>query len=355
MRQAFILFLIFLGLLSSSIVDAQIDTQALNNLFTFYNFGGTPGVSVVIVKDGETLFQNAYGVADIKNSVPATTDTAFHLASVGKQMTALAVLMLSAEGALSLDDSIVKYLPQLKPWAAKVKIRNLLYHTSGIPDYYDEIEESYRRPSNSQAIRYLAHLGRLDFQPGKRFKYSNSGYDTLGALVEKVSGQRFGDFMQQRIFTPAQMNNSFAFDKARRKASKHALGYAPVRRGYVLDDTSALNDLHGSGSIYSTVEDLAKYDSALFGYKFVSKEILEQAFASGKLNNGRVLNYGFGWDLLVDPDLNLPYYGHSGEWMGFSAYYLHYPSLKLSIIVLSNCSCTDAETLAFRAAQIAAR
>ena len=332
--------------------QAQLNQASIDSIFAAYNQPAAPGASVVVVQNGTILFEAGYGFADIKRAIPVATDTAFHLASVGKEMTALAILMLGADGKLSIDDSVAKYLPQFKGWGSKVKIRNLLYHTGGIPDYYEDIEEHYRRPSNLQALKYLAQLARLKFRPGARFDYSNSGYDTLAAIIEKVSGQKFADFMNLRVFSVAQMSNTFAFDKARRSASKRALGYGLDHGEYYLDDTSPLNDLHGSGSIYSTVEDMAKYDNALFSHQFVSKQVLDQAFVTGRLNNGRALDYGFGWDLLIDSDLNQAYYGHSGEWMGFSSYYLHYPNLNLSVIVLSNSSSTDAESLAFQTAKV---
>ena len=265
-------------------------------------------------------------------------------------MTALAIMMLSHQGRLSIDDHVVKHLPVFRKWGEKVTIRHLLYHTSGLPDYYDDIEDEFSRPTNSQALQFLSSLGYLKFRPGAKFDYSNSGYDTLGALIQKVSGQRFGDFMNAHIFAPAGMTNSFAFDNSRRKASKRALGYALDRGKYSLDDTSPLNLMHGSGSIYASVEDLAKYDAALFGYQYLPKVVLDQSFVSGATNRGSSIGYGFGWELGNDNDINQPYYGHSGEWMGFSSYYLRYPTLSLSVIVLANCSDTDAEAIAFESA-----
>jgi CubicO group peptidase (beta-lactamase class C family) len=329
------------------LVLAQPLAARVDALFAEQNKTDAPGASVAVVRDGETILKSAYGLADIEKKIPVSTATAFHLASVGKQMTALAVLMLSNEGKLSIDDPVEKYLPQFRGWGSKVKIRHLLYHTGGIPDYYEDIEDTYAKPTNSQALKFLAQLSYLEFRPGAKFDYSNVGYDTLGALVQKVSGARFGQFMEARVFAPAGMTNSFAFDPARRKVSTRALGYRLERKKYYLDDTNALNGLHGSGSIYASIDDMAKYDAALFGYRYVSKEVLDQAFVSGQTNRGRSVDYGFGWELLNDEDVGEPYYGHSGAWMGFSTYYLHYPARKLSIVVVANCSATDAESLVF--------
>ena len=265
---------------------AQPLVAKIDSLFADQNKPDAPGASVVVVRGGETVFKAAYGLADVERKLLVSTGTAFHLASVGKQMTALAVLLLSSDGKLSIDDPVEKYLPQFRGWGSKVKIRHLLYHTGGIPDYYEDIEETYPRPTNSQALKFLAQLSYLEFRPGAKFDYSNAGYDILGALVQKVSGMRFGQFMDTRVFAPAGMTNSFAFDPARRKLSNRALGYATEGKKYSLDDTNPLNGIHGSGSIYSSVDDMAKYDAALFGYRYVSKEVLDQAFVSGQTNRG---------------------------------------------------------------------
>jgi CubicO group peptidase (beta-lactamase class C family) len=268
-------------------------------------------------------------------------------------MTAVAIMKLVETGKVGLDQPVSRYLPQFRGWGAGVRIRHLLHHVGGLPDYYEDIEESYSRPTNRQALAYLARLAHLKFRPGRRFDYSNAGYDMLGSVIEQVSGQKFGAFMQSEIFAPAGMNSTFAFDSARRKASKRAIGYYRSGRRYEIDDSSPLNLLHGSGSIYSTIEDLLRYDDELFHARLTSTRSLEEIFTAGALSNGRSIEYGFGWDILKDERFGLDYYGHSGEWMGFTSYYLHYPAVGLSIILLSNSSDTDVETLAFDVAMLA--
>lgn len=351
-RLVFVLTLLLTLVAAADKAISQTFAVKIDEVFAPLNNPNTPGASVVVIQDATVLFKKSYGAANIKTGSLIDTDSAFHLASVGKEMTAVAVMMLSAEGKLRIDDYVSKYLPQLRGWGSRIRIRHLLHHTSGMPDYYDDIENTYRRPKNSQALTYLSNIAHLDFRPGSQFDYSNSGYDTLATLVQKVSGQKFADFMNEHIFAPANMSNTFAFDAARRKSAKRALGYGLDHGEYYLDDTNALNDIHGSGSIYSTIDDMAKYDTALFNNFYLKKEIQDQAFTSDKLNNGTKTDYGFGWDILVDDNLNQPYYGHSGEWMGFASYYLHYPGKKLSVIILSNCSKTDAEGLAFATSAI---
>jgi CubicO group peptidase (beta-lactamase class C family) len=324
-------------------------TSRVDEIFSKHNVPGRPGAAVVVVENGTVIFKSGYGFADIDNEVPVATDTAFHLASVGKQISAVAVMLLVKEGKISLEDLVAKHLPQFRGWGARVKVKHLLYHTSGVPDYYEDIEDTYKRPTNAQALKYLKSLGYLEFRPGAKFSYSNSGYDTVGALIQAVSKQKFSDFVDEKIFHPLEMSNTYAFNNARREASKRAIGYYSEDGVYYKDDTSPLNGLHGSGSIYSSVEDMAKYDAALFSGNLLPESLRAQLFVSGKTNKGTSIRYGLGWELGNE---SAPYYGHSGAWMGFSTYYLHYPARKLSVIVVSNDTDADAEGLAFSTAVI---
>jgi CubicO group peptidase (beta-lactamase class C family) len=281
------------------------------SLFTRFQGADSAGAAVVVVGHGTVIAEGAWGLADRGRRVPATPRTAFHLASVGKQMTALAVMMLVEEGRLRYDQPAADVLPELAGWGGAVTIRHLLHHTSGLPDTYD----------------------------------------ALGAIVARVSGQAFGEFMRVRVFAPAGMDDSFAFDEARRHRPGVARGYSHAGRRLVLDDDSSLNLIHGSGSIYSTVEDLARYDRYLFGNRYVKASTLAEAFVPARLTRGREIPYGFGWEL--GRDHGRPYVGHSGGWMGFASYYLRDPVTATSVIVLSNDADADAESLAFRTASLA--
>jgi CubicO group peptidase (beta-lactamase class C family) len=331
--------------------------ERVDEIFSDLDAEGSPGAAVVIVRDGKVLFQGAYGEADLKHGTLVTTDTAFHLASVGKQMTAVEVLQLVEKGKLMLDDPVAKFLPELRGWADKVTVRQLLLHTGGLPDVYDALEESggkpgHQDPDNADALKLLAQWKHLDFAPGSRQEYSNTGYDTLGALIEKVSGQSFGAYLQEHLFTVAGMKDTFTWDLDRRARSKHALGYDWADDRWVIDDASSLNRIHGSGSVSSTVEDMARYDKALFGHRLLRESSLAEMLKPGRLANGQAIPYGFGWEIDRNEENGAAYYGHSGAWMGFSSYYLHYPHAKLSVIVLSNSSETDAESLAFETAEV---
>jgi D-alanyl-D-alanine carboxypeptidase len=332
-------------------VTGMTRRERLEELFADFD-RETPGVAVGVVHNGEVLFQSGYGLADLDRGTRIAPDTAFHIASCGKQMTAVAILMLAEEGKLDLDKPAAKYLPEMRGWAGKVKIRHLLHHTGGIPDTYEALKEWKGMPTGRDALRLLARWRRLDSPPGTQFAYSDSGYDILGTLIHRVSGRSYPEFLAERIFRPAGMKDTFVFDLERLRTAKRALGYDRAFGGrWVLDDESSLNLLYGSGGVYSTVADLARYDRALFGGQLLRPASLAEMFKPGDLADGTTVPYGFGWSLTADAN-GVPYYGHSGNWLGFTAYYLHFPQDGLAVMVLSNRSDTDAEYLATTTAEM---
>ena len=325
--------------------------ERLAELFTDFD-REAPGVAVGVVRKGEVLFQAGYGLADLDRKTRIDPDTAFHIASCGKQMTAVAILMLVEEGKVDLDKPAAKYLPEMRGWASRVTVRNLLQHTGGIPDTYEALKERPGMPTGLDALKLLARWRRLDAPPGTRFVYSDSGYDLLGTLIHRVSGRPYPRFLEERIFRPAGMKESFVYAPERLRAARRALGYDRAFGGrWLLDDDSPLNLLYGSGEVYSTVADLARYDRALFGGQLLRPASLAEMFKPGELADGTLVPYGFGWSLTADAN-GEPYYGHPGNWLGFSAYLLHFPKDDLAVIVLSNRSDTDAEYLATTTAEM---
>jgi CubicO group peptidase (beta-lactamase class C family) len=311
-----------------------------------------PGLAVGVARNGQVLFQKGYGLADLDRQTRIDPETAFHIASCGKQMTAVAVLMLVEEGKLDLDKPAARYLPEMRGWGRKVTIRELLHHTAGIPDTYEALKERGGVPTGTDALRLLARWRRLDYSPGTQFVYSDSGYDILGTLIHRVSGQSYPRFLEERIFRPAGMQDTFVYDPERLRTVKRALGYDRGFGGWwILDDDSPLNLLYGSGGVYSTVADLARYDRALFGGQLLHPASLAEMLQPGELKDGTTVPYGFGWSLMTDA-AGEPYYAHSGNWLGFTAYYLHFPKDGLAVMLLSNRSDTDTEYLATTAAEM---
>lgn len=335
--------------------DSIVDEDAPNIDAIMADYSDGPGGAIMVVQDGEIVFQNGYGYANVENEEPITPDTVFHLGSVGKQFTAMAVMILSERGDVNLDSPIIAYLPELS-WADDgVTVRSLLHHTSGIMGYddsdelYDALSVSADMPGNSDLIRVLAENGSMLTEPGETFNYSNTGYDVLGAMIERVSGQTYAEFMNDKVFAPLGMSNTFALPSSRRDGPDVAESYS-TEGAYEPD---ALDNINGSGSIYSTLGDFYLYDQALYTNELVSQAMLDEAFTPAELNSGESTGYGFGFDIAEHN--GEAYVGHSGAWLGFESYYLRFAGSNLSVVVLLNldyASGGGAEEIAFSVADL---
>ncbi len=316
----------------------------------------SPGAAVMVIQDGKILHQAGYGLANLETGKAVTPHSLFHLGSVGKQFTALGVMLLVKEGRVNYDAPIGQYLPELAHFGKEVTVRRLLQHTSGLPDfysnddYYEILMEQSETPTNSDIVAALAEIKKLDFTPGSKFSYNNTGYDVLGALIEKISGQSYPVFMKKRVFDPLGMKQTFAMPNPGRT----------VCESYTLDDDEEplavepdpLDGINGSGSIYTSLSDFYFYDQALYSDQLIRQPAWKMAYQPAKLNNGKEYPYGFGWDL--GTYRGEIYVGHSGAWLGFNSYYLRFPNRRLSILVLLNFDYADpdVETLAEKIADI---
>lgn len=331
-------------------VPGRTRDERMREIFAAFD-GDRPGVAVGVFRDGAVLYAAGHGLADLDRKVPVDPDTAFHIASIGKQMTAVCVLMLVEEGKVRLDAPASKYLKEMRGWAGAVTVRDLLQHTAGIPDAYPAMEEREKVLTGADELRLLARGKRLEFEPGSQFQYSDSGYDILGVLVERVSRQSYPRFLEERVLRPAGMGSSFVYDKPRLRRARRALGYERALGYWRLDDDSPLNLLYGSGEVYSTVHDLARYDRTLFGLHLLRPASMAELLKPAVLDDGTVIPYGFGWRVDRD-ESGETFYAHSGNWLGFSAYLLHYPKDGLAVAILANSAEVDAESLAFEAAAV---
>jgi CubicO group peptidase (beta-lactamase class C family) len=291
-----------------------------------------PGCAVMIQHDGKTVICQGYGVANIEHGVRVIPQTVFQSGSVGKQFTAMAVMILIEEKKLALEDPISKYLDVPKNWSA-IRVRHLLTHTSGLGDYPESF--SLQRDHTEDQLLKMITAQPLDFAAGDKWSYSNLGYVTLGILIHKVSGQFWGDFLQQRVFAPLGMKHTGAISEADIIPNRAA--------GYVLKNGELKNQQWVSptvnntadGSLYFTVEDLAKWDEALGTQKLISRASSEQMWTTVKLNNGTTAPYGFGWRI-AKSDSGHPIIEHGGAWQGFASYIARYPDDRLSVAVLCN-------------------
>lgn len=302
---------------------------------------GQPGGAVLVMREGAVLHRAAYGLADLDTQEPLTPDSIFHIGSVGKQFTGMAILLLAEDGLLSVDDPLSKHLPELASFGDEITLRHLLYHTSGLPGADEDeamLEALYGyadEPDNEDVLTVLAEMGEAVAEPGEEYAYNNTGYDLLGLVVEQVSGQPFPSFMENRIFGPLGMEDTFSLPNPERRADPRiAHSYVEGDDGIEAYDSDPLDNIVGSGSIYSTVGDMALYDQALDAGKLVRPTTLAEAFESGTLNDGTSLGYGFGWDVGVEE--GIAYQSHEGAWLGFLSYYARLPEQQLTVIVLLN-------------------
>jgi N-acyl-D-amino-acid deacylase len=336
----------FMMSLSGCTTVPTTPSNAVDALFADVTSTATPGAAIIVIQDGKVLQKSAYGMADIERGVPFETDTSTRLASVSKQFTAMAIMLLEEEGKLDYDDPITRFLPELSRFGDGITIRNLLNHTGGLPDYYDVMVEitGVERPLTRHALDTYAAWGEPLFAPGERYEYSNPGYELLALIVERASGEVFGDFVEERIFAEVGMANSVVLDDRHPKLTKRAYGYRIDGDGFALNDDDPLNYIIGSGGVYSTVEDLYLWDQALYGENLVSKTTLAKAFSPTRLNSGELYPYGFGWSF--DEHLGHRRIAHGGSWVGFRTFIGRYVDDRFGVIVVTNLAEAEPEAIA---------
>jgi CubicO group peptidase (beta-lactamase class C family) len=294
-----------------------------------------PGGAVLVLRQGRLVYQKAVGLANLEERVPNTTATNFRIASLTKPFTALAVLMLIEQGKLSFHTAVTDVFPDFPASGRTITVRHLLTHTSGLPDYENLIPQSTTRQlKDRDVLRLQEGQKELTFPPGTKYHYSNSGYALLALIVEQVSGQRFAAFLHQRIFTPLGMQNTLAYEAGGPPVPRRAYGYSPSESGFQRTDQSLTSAVLGDGGIYTSVEDLAKWDRFLESPRLVKKATLVQAWTETRLTDGRPTGYGMGWE--VGRYGGRRFVGHGGSTVGFRSDLEYFPEEKLTVILLCN-------------------
>jgi CubicO group peptidase (beta-lactamase class C family) len=275
------------------------------------------------------------GAADVESGRRITAKTNFRLASVTKQFTATAILLLAKDGKLSIDDQVSKHVSGSWPaYANGVTIRHLLTHTSGLRDYDENVPETSAQLTDSDVQAFVARQTSLLFAPGEQYRYSNTGYAILARIVEHTSKQAFPAFLKTRIFKPLGMKNTVAHIEGADTIKHRAYGHSRTATGWKRNDQSATSAVLGDGGIYSNVIDLAKWIRALDRCTLLDCATLQQSWTSAKLNDGTPTNYGFGWRLETRDGASV--ISHTGETRGFRNALLRYPDKKLVVILLTN-------------------
>ena len=342
-----LLALIVLSFISYKQKDKSLTNSKSNQYSKFISEMKSKGITtgnILVYENGEIVFQSSDGLRSIDPIDSLSLDSQFRLASVSKQFTGVAIMKLKEAGSLDYNQRVNTILTDFPH--DNITIKHLLHHTSGIADYIKIINKNFI--SKESARRYI--LGnnkileifydtnpKLNFQPGEKFEYSNTGYLVLASIVEKVSNQHFRDFLEDNIFEPIGMSNTTLYNYQEGDDSNmpdRVFGYKKRKKEYILNDYHLVNDVRGDGGIYSTLNDLYKWNMALINYELLPKEYLVEAWSSGTLNNGKKTNYGFGW--ILEDKSKPKAVSHAGGWVGFVTYLYNEIETKSGYIILTN-------------------
>ncbi len=319
----------------------------------FYDANG-PGATVIVTLDGKTLFRQAYGMASIAQQQTMTPETTLRLGSISKQFTAVAILMLAEAGKLSTSDKLVQFLPDYPAQGRQVTIEHLLTHSSGIVSFTDKADfdaNIAREFTVDQMINGFKD-DPLEFAPGTAFNYNNSGYFLLGAIIEKISGMSYAKFVEQNIFAPLGMHNTY-YEGHEPSPQRMAAGHTCRDGAFVPCDEISVSQVYAAGALVSNVDDMARWENAIASGKLISVENCRRAFTPYILADGSSCGYGYGWE--IGSLQQRPMLAHSGGINGFMTSALRLPEDKLFVAVLSNADfgIVDPEYLAHKIGAIA--
>lgn len=311
-----------------------------------------PGVAVIAARDGKIVFRTGQGMANLELGVPIEPDMVFRLGSLTKQFTAVAILMLAEQGKLALDDSISRFLPDYPTHDHLITVKHLLTHTSGIKSYtaMPEWPSLWRKDFTVQELIDFFKYQPMESAPGKRWAYNNSGYILLGAIIEKVSGQSYEQFIRQSIFEPLGMKQSY-YDSPSRVIPGRVAGYDKGPEGFTNAAYLSMTQPYAAGALASTVDDLVLWDSALYTEQLLRHETLQQAHHSHCLTDGSPTAYGYGWEISEYAGHRL--IEHGGGIHGFRTRAIRVPDERVFVAVLSNHGGTNPGLLAFKIAALA--
>lgn len=327
--------LLLLIIFSSSPLQAQKPDKQLDALINTEYPADEPGITVLVARDGEVIYREARGMANLELNVPMKPEMVFEIGSITKQFTAVSILMLMEQGKLSLEDDITKFIEDYPTHGHTITIHHLLTHTSGIRSYtsiegiFEKGKQDFEPPEIIDMFKNLP----MDFAPGEQYLYNNSAYFLLGYIIEKVSGMTYPEFLEINIFEPLGMDNSY-FGSQRKIIKNRAYGYQKQDDVFVNAQYVSLKNPYAAGSIMSTVDDLLTWNTALHDHKLVSGETVEKAFTNYTLNNEKSINYGYGWTF--SKIQGSPTYEHGGGIFGYLTKVLYLPGEKVFVATLSN-------------------
>jgi len=350
-----ILIIILLSSLSCTNVDRPSEnlTNKIDSLLKEWNTNYTPGAAISILKDGKLIFKKGYGMSNLEHDIPINSSTIFHIASESKQFTDFCIVLLAQQGKLSLNDDIRKYLPELPDFGKKITIKNLIYHTSGLRDQWQLLSISGTRIDDvikqNHILKLISKQQRLNFEPGERFIYCNTGYTLLAEIVEEVSGLTLREFAKKEIFEPLGMEDTHFHDNYKEIVKNRAYSYEP--KDSITFEKSILSfSTVGATSLFTTVEDESKWLKNYFTGQVGGQDALDQMHELAILNSGEELSYSFG--LMTDTYKGWRRIGHGGTDAGYKSYTVRFPEDNLGIVVFSNISNFNPRLMAMKIADI---
>ncbi len=335
---------------SEPAVQKAQDSRAerVDKLFAELDNTESPGIAVLVVRDGEVQLRRCYGMANLEHKVPITPDTVFDIASVSKQFCGMAISMLIEQGKIALQDDIHKYIPELPDFGQAITVDHLVHHTSGIRDWPATLALAGWRMDDvisfDQILTMAFNQQDLNFKPGEEYSYSNTGYNLLAELVKRVTGKNFREWTDENIFQPLGMKNTHFQDDHTELVPNKAYGYARGKDGKFSAVPNGLTAL-GSSSLYTSINDLARWVMNLDNQKVGGKAVIERMVAQGVLNSGRKIDYAFG--LSVGKYHGLKRISHGGSWASFRTYLVHFPDERFSVVVLLNYSPSNSNRAAY--------
>src|ERR1700722_2006418 len=346
-------------------ISARVSPGSIDAAFNSLKSTVAPGAAVLVVRNGQVAFRHGYGVTDLRTRQPIEPSTNFRLASFTKQFTATAIMLLVRDGKLRYDDHLTDIFPDFAAYGKAITVRNLLNHTSGLKDYEGLMMKDYPNTPpekipqihDAGVLKLMEQQTSGNFPAGSRWEYSNSGYVVLAMIVEKVSGRPFGQFLHERIFAPLAMNHTLAYEQGKNEVPHRAYGFSKQGNSLRETDQSPTSATLGDGGIYSSIDDLEKWDRALREHTLLTEAEMQPALTPvqpsagpAKGEDGAAITYGFGW--FLDPYHGHKRMSHDGETCGFRTTIQRFTDDRLTVIVLANRTDVDPGARALKVADL---
>ena len=331
----------------------QDQKLAVDQLFQAYNSTRSPGCALAIIQHGKIIYKRGYGMADLERNLPIRPETVFYAGSISKQFVAACAQLLVEADKLDLSKPVQFYLEDFPNYEEPITLKHLIHHTSGIKDYFELLEKTGKnylnQISETEVYDLIKNQDQLNFLPGVKYSYSNSGYLMLAMIVEKVAEMPFSRFVLENIFQPLEMHHSLFLDDVNQLVPHRAFGYF-INKDGIVENRIMRFDLVGSGGLYTTVEDLAKWDANFYKSKIGSNQFVNNLLVNGFLNDGTDIKYAHA--IRKSTFLGLPVIGHSGSLGGYRAQFTQFPEQKFSVIILGNLANFTPEKKAYQIAEI---